>query len=384
MKSSKTTDSLGGKKICGLILCAGSGSRTGLPYNKILHYVGKKTVLELTIDKFMQSKVNSLMLAVSPSDEAAVKKIADAYENISVCIGGGTRFESVKKGLDAIKECDVVCIHDGARPHVSPKTINKSIDGALEFGSGIVAVPTVDTIKVIQNGEIVKNLARSGLYNVQTPQTFLFDRIKKAYGNAETDSFTDDSEVYANAGFTPHIVVGEYENVKITAPRDLYFPAAGRTKIGVGFDVHKLVPNRPLILGGVRVPFEKGLKGHSDADVLTHAVMDALLSAGGFPDIGVLFPDTDKKFKDINSMILLAQVVELLARNGFTIGNISAIIMAEKPKMQPYINAIRETLAMNLRIDPNFVNVSATTTEQLGIVGKGQGIASSATCLLFY
>ncbi len=382
MKSSKTTDK--SLKICGLILCAGSGTRTGLPYNKILYYVGKKTVLELTIDKFRASKVNSLMLVVSPADESEIKKIADEYENVSVCLGGSTRFESVKNGLNAIEECDIVCIHDGARPHVSPKTIDKSIDDAVTFGSGIVAVPAVDTIKVVQNDQIIKNLARAGLYNIQTPQTFIFDKIKKAYNDVESDAFTDDSEVYAGAGFAPHIVIGEYENVKVTAPKDLYFPAAGRTKIGVGFDVHKLVSGRPLILGGVKLPFDKGLKGHSDADVLTHAVMDALLSAGGFPDIGVLFPDTDKKFKCISSMILLAQVTELIYRNGFTVGNISAVIMAEKPKLQSFINAIRESLASALKIDPCQVNVSATTTEQLGIVGDGKGIAASATCLLFY
>ena len=374
--------------ICGLILCAGSGSRTELGYNKMLYYVGKKTILELTLDRFRASNVTSLMLVVSPTDKDAITKLVGAYENVSICIGGSTRFESVKNGLTAIAEsdepCDVVCIHDGARPHVNAKTINESIEAALEYGSGIVAVPTTDTIKVIENDKIIKNLARQGLYNIQTPQTFLFDMIKKAYDEAKNGSFTDDSEVYAKAGYTPHIVVGEYENIKVTSPNDLYTPTQGRSKIGVGFDVHRLVAGRPLILGGVRIPFNKGLKGHSDADVLIHAIMDALLSAGGFPDIGVLFPDTDDQYKDISSVKLLVRVRDLLRRRGFVIGNVSAVIMAEKPKMEPYIQFMRESLAVALQINPTQINVSATTTEQLGIIGEEQGIATSATCLLFY
>ena len=366
-----------------LILCAGTGSRTGLSYNKLLHYLGQKTVLEYTLDAFSQSVVGALFLAVHPNDEEAVRALSAPYQNVHIVRGGDTRAASVRCGLAAIDEhggCEVVAIHDGARPFITPQVIDASIESAAKYGSGVVAVPAVDTIKEVKNGEIVGHLPREGLYAVQTPQSFAFSQISDAYARVE-GSFTDDSEVFFRAGYTPKIVLGEYGNLKITSPTDLYRGAPAATRIGTGFDVHPLAAGRDLVLGGVKIEHEKGLMGHSDADVLVHAVMDALLSAANLPDIGVLFPDTDDAYKGIASTALLKEVCARI--KPYAIGNISAVIMAQKPKMAPHIPAMRETLGRVMGIAAEQINISATTTEHLGIVGKEEGIAASATCLLY-
>lgn len=384
MKSSEPFVSLAGKtdlSVCALILCAGIGSRTGLHYNKLLHYVGSKTILEITLDRFAQTKVDSVFLAINPQDEQKIRELIKPYKHIHLLYGGATRSESVRRGLDEISYCDIVVIHDGARPYVTPNVIDDSIESAIKYGSGIVAVPTVDTIKEVKNNEIVRSLSRAGLFNIQTPQSFAYSLIADAYNHVE-GNFTDDSEVYERAGYVPKIVIGDYENVKVTAASDLFRGAPPRTKIGVGFDVHPLCIGYDLVLGGVKIPHSKGLKGHSDADVLIHAIMDALLSAAGMQDIGVLFPDTSPAYKGIASTVLLADVCERVKR-AYIIGNISAVIMAQKPKMSPYIPAMRQTLAKTMGIHPDQINISATTTESLGIVGNEKGIAASATCLLF-
>jgi len=324
-------------------------------------------------------------------------------------LGGATRSESVRNGLAAIKSqmpdagaiCDfakdnnksppspfVIVIHDGARPFVTAELIGKTIESAFLHGSGIAAVPAVDTIKETDGIKITRTLPRSRLYHMQTPQAFRFAEIADAYEKV-TEDCLDDSETYQKAGYIPRIVTGDYANIKLTTERDFLHAEWGISgsgpktppRIGAGFDIHRLVENRPLILGGVHIPFEKGLLGHSDADVLTHAVMDALLSAAGLPDIGVLFPDTDPAYKGADSMKLLQQVNEKI-RKGFTVGNISAVVMAEKPKLASYIPDICKSVASALSIHPNQVNVSATTTETLGIVGSGKGMAASATCIL--
>ncbi len=369
--------------ISALILCAGQGTRTHLNYNKMLHYIGKKTILEMTLDRFIASKVQTIILAIAPIDETAIRNLIAPYKNVSICYGGDTRTESVRMGLNEIGYCDIVVIHDGARPYVTTKIINSSIDSAIEYGSGIVAVPTVDTIKEIKQNEIVRTLSRAGLFNIQTPQAFRYDEITDAY-NKVPGNYADDSEVYERAGYHPKIILGDYDNIKITAPTDLYRGAPTQSKIGVGFDVHQLVLGRQLVLGGFLVPFNKGLKGHSDADVVTHAIMDALLSAAGLPDIGVLFPDNDPRYKGISSMLLLESVIRQIATKGYMINNVSAVIMAQKPKLAPHLPFISANLAAAMRISPQQVNISATTTEELGIIGKGQGIACSATCLLYH
>lgn len=369
--------------ISGIILCAGSGTRSGLGYNKMLYYIGKKTILEMTVDRFMASRVQSVMIVAPQNDLSVITELLEDYKNVHICVGGDTRTESVRAGLNEIGHCDIVVIHDGARPFITPQIIDKSIESVIAYGSGVVAVPTVDTIKEISNNEVVRTLSRSGLFNIQTPQSFDYNKITDAY-NKVPGNYNDDSEVFERAGYIPKIVVGDYDNIKVTTVHDLFKVSATRSKIGVGFDVHQLVQGWPLILGGIVIPHNKGLKGHSDADVLVHAIMDSLLSAAGLPDIGVLFPNTDDRFKGANSMNLLSNVFTTITARGFKIGNISAVIMAEKPRLTPYVDKMRENIANTLLLAAEQINISTTTTENLGIIGEEKGIAASSTCMLFY
>lgn len=364
-----------------VIVCAGRGERTGLSYNKILYNLGQKTVLETVLDKFAATPVTQVMLVVKPEDVKSIQTLTQSYSNISMCYGGASRAQSVLNGLKSMKPCDIVVIHDGARPFIKAETINSSITSAIKYGSGIVAVPTVDTIKQVRNSKVIHSLARNGLYNIQTPQTFRYNEILNAYQSV-SGMFTDDSEVYERAGYSPRIVIGEYDNKKITTQADLFRTLPDNMRIGIGYDVHRLVKKRPLILGGVNIPHTKGLLGHSDADVLTHAIMDSILSAAGFPDIGVLFPDNDPALLGISSLTLLERVLVLIRNNGFLINNVSAVIIAQEPKMAPYINDIRKSLAAKMEIGFERVNISATTTEDLGVIEGGNAIASSASCLL--
>lgn len=383
MKSStdSVTPAIDLSRVAAVIVCAGKGERTGLSYNKIFYNLGHKTVLETVLDAFTASSVGKIVLVAAPDDTARIKDLIKPYPSVTVCKGGATRTDSVKNGLNAVKDCDIVAIHDGARPFIRPELIDESVRSAIRFGSGILAVPATDTIKEVSDGKIIKSLARQGLYNVQTPQTFRYDDIKKAYATV-SGTFTDDAEVFERAGFTPHTVLGSYDNIKITTEYDLIKATPRGAKIGIGFDLHRLVKKRPLIIGGIKIDHEKGLEGHSDADVLTHAIMDALLSAAGLPDIGVLFPDNDPSLLNISSLVLLDRVVTAVRERDYSINNISAVIIAQKPKMASHIDAMRNTLAKHLNIAADSINISATTTETLGVTGKGKAIAASASCML--
>ncbi|MCL2861860.1 MAG: 2-C-methyl-D-erythritol 2,4-cyclodiphosphate synthase [Firmicutes bacterium] len=367
--------------ICALIVCAGTGTRAGLYYNKLLYQVGKKTILEMTIDRFQRSLVGSIVLVINPYDEGEIQRIVDLYPNVSYCFGGQTRSDSVRRGLTELGYCDIVVIHDGARPYVKAETIDESIRSAIEYGSGVTAIPTIDTIKFIKTNKIIRSLSRSGLYNIQTPQSFVFSQIQDAYDKVK-GNFTDDSEVFERAGYSAHIIGGEISNIKVTHQSDLFVPAVSNVRVGVGYDVHKLVEGRRLILGGVDIPFHKGLLGHSDADVLTHAIMDSILSAASLPDIGQLFSDKDPKFKDISSLYLLKKVKQKVYRKLYKISNISAVIIAQAPTLSPFVDQMRFNIAGVLEIHPDQVNISCTTTEGLGVVGEGQAIASNASCTM--
>lgn len=368
-----------GKIVTTIVLCAGSGQRTGLAYNKILHYIGAKTVLETTLDKF-EGLCDHMLCVCSERDKGKIDGILSGSP-ASVCIGGSTRSESVRRALAAApRDTDIVVIHDGARPFVSPDIIAASIESAIAYGSGIAAVSSVDAVKLTDGNNIV-SLDKSKLLNAQTPQTFRYGEICRAYGLISADA-GDDCEIYEKAGYSPSAVPGDYSNIKITTHEDLFKLPPHGLKIGAGFDVHRLAAGRKLTLGGITVPYESGLLGHSDADVLTHAIMDAVLSASGLPDIGVLFPDTDARYKDADSVMLFGRVCEKMRGEGYRFRNISAVIMAEKPKLAAFIPSMRERLAAAAGISAADINISATTTEQLGIVGEGKGIAASCSCLL--
>ena len=367
------------RRTAAILLCAGKGERTGLGYNKMLYVVGGKPVVVHTIESFIKAGADEIVCAVSPGDDDTVGEYAREMK-ARTCIGGETRSDSVRRALDAVSpRTDIVLIHDGARPYVTCDVIIEAAESAAAFGSGIAAVPVTDAIKAVSGGIITEHPEKSGFYRAQTPQAFDFKQIRDAYAKVP-GSHGDDSEVYALAGYSPHISRGSYTNTKITTAADLI--ERGDLRSGVGWDLHRLVPDRDLILGGVYIPFEKGLLGHSDADVLTHAVMDALLSAAGLPDIGRIFPDNDPAYKGCSSILMLEHVGRLLSERGLAVKYISAVIIAQKPKLSRYIDLMRDCIARTIGTVADRVNIGATTTEKLGTIGRGDAIAAEAFVLV--
>jgi 2-C-methyl-D-erythritol 2,4-cyclodiphosphate synthase len=305
--------------------------------------------------------------------------------------GGATRQQSVANGLAALPaEATLVGIHDGARPLIDPDTVAAVIEAAVECGGAAVAVPVKDTLKrTDENGIIIDTPDRANLWRVQTPQ--VFDRAKLCAAMeaamAAGKDYTDDCQLMEAAGVPVRLVKGLDTNLKLTTPEDIALAKAlmkerGNMRIGHGYDVHKLVEGRDLILGGVKIEYEKGLLGHSDADVLTHAVMDALLGAAALGDIGKLFPDNDPAYKGADSIALLRRVVERVSEDGYKIGNIDATILCQRPKLAPHIPKMRQIIADACGVDVTYVSVKATTEEGLGFTGSGEGIAAHCVCLL--
>ena len=361
-------------KICAVVLCAGKGLRSGLGYNKVLHSFAHENIAVKSIKKFLRFDE---VIVVCDDDTREVLRSSLPYENLRFVNGGDSRTDSVKNALYSIEKCDVVVIHDGARPFVSDKIIDESIESAINYGSGVVAYSSTNALKKVVDGK-AQSVDRQDYYVVQTPQSFNYEKLMDAYARVD-GSYADDSEVFERAGYDVHITSGSRDNVKLTTPSD-FLGLNGAYRVGYGFDVHAFCENRKLVLCGKTIDYPLGLLGHSDADAPVHAIMDALLSACSLPDIGVLFPDTDPAFKGANSMHLLAEVMKKIT--DYEIVNVSVCIITQKPKIAPHVMDMRQNLASALAIDVGDVNVSATTTEHLGITGEGKGLASSAMVLV--
>jgi 2-C-methyl-D-erythritol 2,4-cyclodiphosphate synthase/2-C-methyl-D-erythritol 4-phosphate cytidylyltransferase len=348
-----------------VIVANGKAHRFGA--DKLANEILGKTLLAYAVDAFF-GVADEIVIVSDNAEYVALFPFA------KVVAGGETRTQSVRQGLSAVSEnCDVVAIHDGARPFVTKETVAKLFAEAAEFGSAVPYLPTTDTT---YNIDARKYVDRHSLARIQTPQVFAYGKILAAYEHVAGE-FTDDSQVFSEVFGIIHLVKGQLTNSKVTYKEDL-----PTFTTGVGYDVHRLVTGDGVILGGVKIPSELKLLGHSDADVLTHAVMDALLSASNNRDIGCIFPDTDMQYKGADSVGLLGVVKNMLDDDGYNIASISAVVIAEKPKLAPYIDAIRANLAHALAIPFASVNVSATTTEGLGVVGEGNAIAAQATCIL--
>lgn len=372
-----------------IITCAGSGERAGFGFNKLLKDIGGITPFEKTICAFADSGViDEIIVVCAKQDEEIFRqKCLDRSINAVFATGSTTRSKSVLNGLKVVSG-DIVLIHDGARPFVSKRIIRDCVKTATEFGSAITAVPLTDTIGEViapaeENGEkLLVSSSREGKYVIQTPQGFKTELIRKAFSLASDDEiFTDESGVFCKYIGKCHIVEGEVANKKLTYAEDFSVDGDGKLFVGTGFDLHLLAEGRKLILGGVEIPHDKGLLGHSDADVLTHAIMDALLSSASLGDIGRHFPDTDDKYKGISSILLLQNVLDLLKKSGYKPINVSAVIQAQKPKLSKYVDTIRANLAKNLGLEESAVGITCTTLEGIGIVGREEGIAVQAYCL---
>jgi 2-C-methyl-D-erythritol 4-phosphate cytidylyltransferase/2-C-methyl-D-erythritol 2,4-cyclodiphosphate synthase len=288
----------------------------------------------------------------------------------------------------------VVLVHDAARPFAESALIEAVIDAASEHGAALPLLPLVDTIKRAEGGRVSATLDRATLFGAQTPQGFRFPLLARAYDRAREDqvTVTDEAMAVERIGGTVAAVAGSARNQKITTPEDLAaaedrlrresgaVPAARR--VGTGFDAHRLVPGRKLMLGGIDVPSDRGLEGHSDGDCLVHAICDALLGAAGAGDMGEHFPSRDPKYKGAPSRTFLEEVARILRDRKLAVENVDATVIAQAPVLAPHLPAMRELLSRVLGVSPAVVSVKAKSTDHLGAVGRGEGIAAQAVVLL--
>lgn len=367
-------------KVSLILAAAGKGERAGFNENKLLQKINNQTVIEKTLSVFYNSGlIDQYVVVLSKEDEKVISPFLP--KEVITVIGGKTRTESVKNALSVV-DGDIVLIHDGARPFVTNKIIKDCIDTTIENDSAIPIVPIKDTICRAENEVIENYIGKQGLFAIQTPQGFNALKIKKAYGSIDK-TFNDDGEVYSSLFGKVSTYLSSEKNIKLTYKEDFEkLKTLSLCKVGTGFDCHRLVENRKLILGGIEIPHEKGLLGHSDADVLTHAIMDSMLSALSLRDIGYHFPDTDDKYKGISSVKLLEKVISLCKENGYKIKGLSAVIMAEKPKLLKHIPVITKNLAEILNISESDIGIGATTLEGLGFVGREEGICVSASSVM--
>ena len=378
--------------VTAIVVAAGSSTRMGRP--KLLIPLAGRPVLEHTLCAFDRSSVDAIVVVTRQQDIPLFEPLIRTLTKPCVFVTGGvTRQQSVANGIAAVPpETTVVAIADGARPLITPKEIDRVIAAAKDGGAATAAVRAKDTIKQADaNGIITATPDRSTLWQVQTPQVFSLSLYKRAMAAVAAVGLdlTDDCQLVEFIGAKVKLCETSYENIKITTPEDIAVATAflrkrgaGGMRIGHGYDVHRLVECRACIIGGVKIPFERGLLGHSDADVLTHAIMDALLGAAAMGDIGKLFPDTDDRFKGADSIALLREVIARIKEAGYTVGNIDATVLAQKPKLRPYIDAMRQVIADACEVDVSCVNLKATTEEGLGFTGAMEGIAAHAVCVL--
>ena len=369
-----------------VLVCGGSGTRMGELGNKTLLPVGGIPAC-IRAARTLLSVADGLIAVVRAGEEALFQDVFTQYgiPAYDIVCGGQSRQQSVRHGLDALPEdCTEVLIHDGARPLVDAQTVSDVLDSVRKYGTGIAAVPVTDTVKRAYSDQVVETtLDRSGLWLMQTPQGFQRELLVQAHEQAK-DDLTDDAGLVEALGVKVRLVKSHVNNIKLTTREDWKMAEllAGTTvRIGTGFDAHRLVSGRDLILCGVKVPYELGLDGHSDADVALHALCDALLGAAALGDIGKHFPDTDEQYRGISSVILTERTREILADAGYCPGNVDITIVAQKPKLAPYIDEMRNNVAHALKIPVEDVSVKATTTEKMGYEGRGEGI-SAQTCVI--
>lgn len=393
------------KKLVVILAAAGLGRRMGLGMNKAFLLLEGLPIIVHNLHQISKvPEVERAIIVVGPDELTEGTAILQKFENTyfphlkwQITTGGRERQDSVFNALCLVGEDEeFVAVHDGARPFATPGIFASVFAAAQKSGAAVAGVPVKDTTKFINaEGQVITTLERSKLRAIQTPQIFRTQLLKQAYEKLRREKIevTDDASAVELLGQPVVVAEGAYSNNKITTPEDLVWAKALLRKgekssvsdvrkptmrVGSGFDVHCLVAERELILCGVQVPCELGLAGHSDADVAVHALMDAMLGAVALGDIGQHFPDTDEKYKNADSMILLRHVAKLLQEKGWQVGNADITIIAQKPKLAAYREQMQSNLTAALQLDKNAVNVKATTTEKLGFTGRGEGIAAQA------
>ena len=377
-----------GRRVAVIIAAAGKGERLGSTLPKQYLKIGGEPVLIRALKTFEKMDAIDYIFVVAGKDY--LQHCSDLIERSgltkveSIVAGGDSRQDSVFNALQEMNSIkpgvEYVLIHDGARPFISEEVISNVLDETATSGAAVACVAMKNSVRRVSE-DSSESVDREDYVSVQTPQGFRKSMLIDAYEKAYDDNFygSDDAAIVEHAGGSIAIVDGEYQNIKITTREDL--PMENR--VGTGFDVHRLVEGRPLILGGVEIPWEKGLLGHSDADVLVHAVMDALLGAAAMGDIGKMFPDTDPEYEGIISLLLLQKVRDTLEDAFYKVGNVDVTVMAQRPKLQPYVEEMRENIAECLGVDAGRISVKATTTEGLGYTGREEGIAAEAVASIY-
>lgn len=399
--------------VSAIIAAGGRGRRLGAAVPKQLLDLAGRPMLQWSVDAFLScGRVDEVVVVVPPewmdAPPACLRR-----PGLRLVVGGERRQDSVANGFDAISaQSELVLIHDAARPFVDGPTIERAIDAAAETGAAIVAVPARDTVKWSPGDEsasaaagrrvIERTLPRESIFLAQTPQAFRREVLAEAVAlGRQGVEATDEAALAERAGHPVRLVEGSARNMKVTTSEDLVIAGAlvsetaagggtapgrgaapGVLRIGTGYDLHRLVEGRPLILGGVAIPFGRGLEGHSDADVLCHAITDAVLGAAAAGDIGGLFPDTDERWRGASSVDLLRRAVALVRDEGYRVVNVDATVIAERPKLGPHRAAIVAELAKALGIAEGAVSVKAKTNEGVDATGCGAAIAVHAVALL--
>ena len=386
-----------------IIPAAGSGKRLGGHTPKQFLEVAGATILTHTISRFVACSDIGLIVVALSADKLETFRYPAQTKPVLYVEGGAERSDSIYNALQAAAsyQPEIVAVHDAVRPFVTPAQISAVIAKARVTGAAMLALPATDTIKEVENGLIVRTHDRRRIYRAQTPQAFRYELLQQANAQARAAGLssaaaTDDALLVEQLGHPIAVVEGSPNNIKITTPEDLSIaerlfeqmtnPQSAirnpQSRVGIGNDIHRLVEGRKLILGGIEIPFEKGLLGHSDADSLSHAITDAILGAAGLGDIGTHFSDKDPRWQGADSQMFLRQAYELAQTHGYRIANVDATIQAEKPKMAPHLPAMRSRLCATLGLDESQINLKAKTNETLDAIGCGEAIAAQAVVLL--
>ncbi len=379
-----------------IVVAAGSGMRFGSEVPKQYLVLNGAPVIRHCVQAFNDHPgIDIVQPVIRMSDLDDLTAALDGLEYAPAVEGGDERQDSVRNGLAALIEMkpDRVLIHDGARPVVDFGMLDRVL-AALETSSAVIpAIPMVDTLKRTDSeGTVIDTVNRENLWRAQTPQGFRYIDLSVAHVEAIGRALTDDAAVMEAAGHSVHLVQGDENNIKVTSPEDLVRlemimnPSESKSdkpmfRVGSGYDVHRSEPGTEIILGGVAIPSDVSLMGHSDADVALHAITDAILGAIAQGDIGSHFPPSDERWRGASSDQFLAHACTLMSDAGYMLGNIDLTIICERPKVGPYRDAIRSRIAEIIGVGVGVVSVKATTTEKLGFTGRGEGIAAEATVL---
>ncbi len=393
--------------VTAIIAAGGRGERLGGAVHKQLRLVGGRTVLERSIEPFDESDmVEEIVVVLPPALVMSPPQfLARIRTPVRLVPGGSRRQDSVAAGLDAASpEADVLVIHDAARPFCTRSLVERTVTAAVESGAAIAAVVARDTVKEgrVESGETMVSgtLPREGVFLAQTPQAFTRAVLEDAVAAGESGTTgTDEAALAEHAGHAVRLVEGDPRNFKITTEADLEMAntlastpdrtrastpdrTSSRLRIGLGYDLHRLVEGRRLVLGGVDIPSDSGLLGHSDADVVCHAVTDAILGASNAGDLGGLFPDDDGQWKDASSVDLLRRAAEVVRDAGFDVGNVDIVVITDWPKIRDHAESMRRNLATAMGIDETLIGLKGKTSEGVGAIGRGEAIEVHAVALL--